>query len=137
MAQERLSWRRARRDDLPVALLWGASAALALAAAPFAASLARALPPCALHQWFGIPCATCGSTRAVLALTHGDVWRALAWNPLAALGTLALMLGLLAPGWVALGAPLPRLPGEWPRTWRVAAWLLLAAQWVYLIATRR
>jgi hypothetical protein len=137
MASERLTWRRAGRDDLPVALLWGASAALALAAAPFAASLARALPPCALHQWLGVPCATCGSTRALLALTHGDVLGALVWNPLATLGALGLLLGIAAPAWVALRAPLPRISGPWPLAWRLVAWGVLAAQWIYLIAMRR
>jgi len=120
-----------------VAVLWAASAALALAAAPFAASIAHALPPCALHQWLGVPCATCGSTRAMLALTHGDVLRALAWNPLVTLAALVLVLGLAAPAWVALRAPLPRLAGPWPLGWRIAAWLLLGAQWIYLIAMRR
>jgi hypothetical protein len=137
MAQERLTWRRAGRDDLPMAVLWAASAALALAVAPFAASLARALPPCALHQLLGVPCATCGSTRAMLALTHGDLLQAFAWNPLATLAALVLVLGLAAPAWVAWRGPLPRLIGPWPLSWRLAAWLVLAAQWIYLIAMRR
>jgi hypothetical protein len=118
--------------------LWAASAALLVALVPVLPLLARALPPCALHAWTGVPCVTCGSTRAALALAHGQVVAALEWNPLTALAAIALVIGgVVAPGWVALGGPLPRLDGPLPRAWRAAMWLALAAQWAYLIAARR
>lgn len=131
-----MTWRHANRTDLPLALLWAAAAALAVAGAPWLPWIARAMPPCALHSLTGIPCLTCGSTRAALALTQGDWTLALALNPLAT-GAIVVGVagGLAAPLWVAGRGPLPRSLGSAGR-WRVAACLVLAAHWIYLIATR-
>lgn len=40
------------------------------------------LPPCPVFALTGLFCPGCGSTRAMHALLHGDVSRALAMNPL-------------------------------------------------------
>lgn len=42
----------------------------------------QSIPTCLLRRVTGVPCATCGSTRGVLALLGGDVVQAFAFNPL-------------------------------------------------------
>ncbi|TMQ72802.1 MAG: DUF2752 domain-containing protein [Candidatus Eisenbacteria bacterium] len=133
-----MTWRRAGRPDLPLALLWTASAVVAVVCAPLLPTVARALPPCALHALTGVPCVACGSTRAAMALTHGRVLEALALNPLAALTMMGGVVGgFVAPGWVALHGPLPGFDRAWSRGSRIAAWCAVAAQWAYLILVRR
>lgn len=36
---------------------------------------------CVLKRTTGIPCPSCGSTRSMLSLLHGDIVRAWLWNP--------------------------------------------------------
>lgn len=40
------------------------------------------LPVCPLHHLTGLYCPGCGTTRAVLALMHGDLYSAFRYNPL-------------------------------------------------------
>lgn len=44
-----------------------------------------------------IPCPSCGSTRSVLALLHGDVWQALLLNPF---GVIIMSVLVIAPLWI-------------------------------------
>ena len=37
---------------------------------------------CLIHHFAHIPCPSCGSTRSVLSLLHGDLLGGLYWNPL-------------------------------------------------------
>ncbi|NIR58105.1 MAG: DUF2752 domain-containing protein, partial [Gammaproteobacteria bacterium] len=39
---------------------------------------------CPAWTIFGVPCPTCGGTRAVAAVAQGDLLAALSWNPLVA-----------------------------------------------------
>lgn len=61
--------------------------------ARFAAPLFKLLPACAFRQVTGVPCPSCGATRAGLALAQGNLMTALSYNPLFVLG-----LGVLF-GW--------------------------------------
>jgi hypothetical protein len=65
--------------------------------ARFAAPLFRFLPACTFRQVTGVPCPSCGATRAGLALAQGDLMAALSFNPLFVLG-----LGILF-GWSVNG----------------------------------
>jgi hypothetical protein len=47
--------------------------------------LRAALPMCPLKTLTGIPCATCGLTRCVLALAQGRLREAFHWHPVAVL----------------------------------------------------
>jgi len=128
-----LTWRPAGRADLPLAGLWALAAAAAVAMAPLAPLLATLLPLCPLHLMTGIPCPTCGATRAALDLAHGDLLAALAVNPLAAGGlTFGVLGGLLSPAWVALRGPLPSAAPE--RRWRLLVGAALVTNWIYLAA---
>jgi len=40
------------------------------------------LPECMLHKYTGFYCPGCGSTRAVIALLHGDILLSLRQNPM-------------------------------------------------------
>ncbi len=119
-----------------LAFLWGGTALAGAAAAPFARTLAAGAPACLFHTLTGVPCPTCGATRALLALARLDVPAALLWNPLVTLvivvfvagGLVALVRALAGKG-VPDGAP-PRWAGG-------AAALALAANWAFVIAAGR
>jgi hypothetical protein len=93
-------------------------------------------PVCLLHEWTGIPCPTCGSTRLVESLLAGDLGAALAHNPL-------VFLVLAGTGiWAVVSAAywlLRRRPPELvldPReklALRVAVVLAVLAGWLYLL----
>jgi hypothetical protein len=76
------------------------------------AGFALATPACALREIAGIGCATCGFTRALTALTHGDVLASITFHPMA----LAVVAQMLA-AWLAWGWCLARrrdvLAGRW------------------------
>lgn len=61
--------------------------------ARFAAPLFKLLPACTFRQVTGVPCPSCGATRAGLALAQGDLMLALSYNPL-----VVISLGILF-GW--------------------------------------
>ena len=94
---------------------------------------------CAFKAVTGLPCLTCGTTRALARLFTLDVPGAVAMNPLAALAGLALVpwgaadLVLLAR---ARALALEISPGLAPAV-RVAAVALVAANWAYLIVAGR
>lgn len=93
---------------------------------------------CPLLELTGIPCPTCGGTRALLALAAADLPAALAWNPLVAVaGIVAAAWSVAAAGMLAGALPLPLLPTRLPAwvRWAVVAavvanqaWLLYAAR---------
>jgi hypothetical protein len=93
---------------------------------------------CPFKLLTGLPCATCGTTRAALALLTGrfaDAWR---WNPLVCSAL------LIAAPWVALrcaARPPRHIVVELSGPLRAAAItiILLAAiaNWTYLIASGR
>lgn len=54
---------------------------------------------CYIKQVSGIPCPSCGTTRAIITLLNGDLVGAVLINPL---GILAAMFLLIIPIWIAL-----------------------------------
>ncbi|MEX2217634.1 MAG: DUF2752 domain-containing protein [Phycisphaerales bacterium] len=109
--------------------VWGA-----LVAAQAWVAVARGIDQtaCPLRALTGVPCPTCGGTRAVMRLGEGDVVGAVVQNPLVVIGG-ALLAGLLA---LRLGAG-RGLAVSLSRGERRAAWaaslLLVAALWAYQI----
>lgn len=74
--------RRLAPGEIDHELVWLSVSVSSLSAA--AAWLASGLPwpRCAFHDLTGLPCVTCGATRAAIAFFHGNISNAWKWNPL-------------------------------------------------------
>lgn len=89
------------------------------------------VPLCMFKRMTGVPCATCGSTRAAGALVQGRVLEAVEWNPLVVLGA----------GTIVVWAIVRLMRGPRPRPMsggvRAALWIGLiaavAGNWWYVI----
>jgi hypothetical protein len=131
-----LTWRPPARNDRQVAALWAVSAAGFLALRPVWFAVAGLLPPCAWHQWTGLPCPGCGASRAILRLLQGDVVAGFAVNPLAAITASAFVVaGLAAPLWLAGGGRLPVVDSGWRPGWLAAGAAAMMANWAWLYAS--
>lgn len=93
----------------------------------------REVTLCGFKILTGRPCATCGTTRGVLALLAGDLWRAWTCNP--------LIFTILAAAAVLLAMRLIFARGlrlELTRREKRLAWALVlaavAGNWAYVIA---
>ena len=121
----------------PWILLAGGYAVAALAVARFLPAVVWALPGCPFRALSGLPCPTCGVSRAMLALARVDLGEALAHHPLA---TLAVVLTILAAPWAAAHSlaparfPLPRLNATGTTRVLRAGLVALLANWAYLLA---
>ena len=56
-------------------------------------------PRCPLFMLTGLQCAGCGTARAAHALIHGNIPRAIAFNPILVVAVPLLLLLLLKPKW--------------------------------------
>jgi hypothetical protein len=129
--------RPARREDRQLAWLWFAAAASAVVLRPVWIAVAPWLRPCAFRSLTGLPCPTCGTTRAALALLDLDLGAAFAVNPLAALTGVGFIVGgVLAAVWALRRGPVPVISRSFAR---ILLWSLIVAvlaNWLYLIVTR-
>jgi len=126
--------RPATREERQLAWLWGVLAAASLLLRPFWLLVAPLLPPCPFRALTGIPCLTCGTTHAAVAMLRGDLAAALAANPLAAAaGLMFLTGGVLAPLWALFRGRMPVLPAPLPLWVRAALVVALLATWVWVI----
>ena len=53
--------------------------------------------PCLIKQVTNLPCPSCGSTRAVISLLHGNITKSLILNPL---GIIIAIIMVVAPPWI-------------------------------------
>ncbi|HVO09959.1 MAG TPA: DUF2752 domain-containing protein [Vicinamibacteria bacterium] len=123
----------------PTGLVFGAISALAGLAVSVLHLDRLPLTLCLFKGMTGLPCPTCGGTRALGRLFAGDLAGAVLMNPLAALGAL-LVFGwaiadlVLLPTRRALALELhPRLA----QVLRATAVVLLLLNWAFLLAVRR
>ena len=130
-------WRPLERDERQVAILWGVLALSSLLLRPLWLALAPLLPACPFRALTGVPCLSCGTTHAAVALLHGDPRAALAVNPLATVAGVGFIGGgLVAPLWALAALPVPQLGKPTPRALRLALVLALLANWAWVIGCR-
>ena len=116
--------------------LWGGAALACAAAAPWAPAFTQGMPACPFRALLGIPCLTCGSTRALVALARLDPGAAFGWNPLVAGAGILFIAG----GVVALAAALGGSEVRAPRPTaflRAAVAAAIVANWAFLVAAGR
>jgi hypothetical protein len=137
-----LSIRVLRPGDVDHEQLWSAVGALAAGAAWAMLRVHGPLFPatCVFKAVTGVPCLTCGGTRAVEALAAGRFLEALWLNP---------MVTAVAAGWAAYAAyGIGAMARAWPRVavrmdaqectvLRVIAGAAVLAGWVFLVAEGR
>jgi len=90
---------------------------------------------CPMKGVFGIPCMTCGMTRAFVALAHGDAAGAAVASPFGAVLAAGVWLyGVVDLARAALDLPFPILDLKLQRTLVAIATVALAANWGWLLA---
>jgi len=129
-------FRAATNEDRQLALLWLAAAVSVVALRPLWLTLAPHLPTCVFRGLTGVPCPTCGTTRAATAFLNGEPAAAFAANPMAALAGLIFVVGApLATAWAMTKKDMPLFTGRLPMWTRVAAVSLIGLNWIYVIVT--
>ncbi|HXV63665.1 MAG TPA: DUF2752 domain-containing protein [Vicinamibacteria bacterium] len=119
-----------------LAYLWGGVSLALILLSPWGAALAEALWPCTFKSLTGLPCPTCGTARAALALARLDFLEALTRYPLAAIGWMGFLGGGVAAAAMTLaGRTPPALPDQIPLSTRLAFVTALVVNWMYSIAT--
>ena len=123
--------------DSDLGIIYGGIALLALLAGRFVPVL-DVLPGCAFQGMTGVPCLTCGATRSIVGLASGNILDSLSINPLISLAIIA-GLSLFLYSLCTLLFNLPRKGFSFSHReksiLRIAAVLLVLANWVYLIVT--
>jgi hypothetical protein len=120
--------------DIAFGLIYGTIAIMALIAARFLPIL-EMMPSCLFRAFTGIPCPTCGATRSLVHLAHGNLSASFDMNPAVALAIFASML-LAAYDLAALFSgsriSLALTPRE-STLIRAGAVVVLLANWAYLV----
>ncbi len=133
----RIVFARREHGRIEFGMIYGGIALLLLFAARFLPVLVLA-PDCTFKLLTGFPCPTCGSTRSLVHLAHGRLFSAITLNPLTSAviagAVLAFLYGSIA---VLFDAPRPSFSfsDAEERKIRVLFFLVLFANWAYLIAT--
>lgn len=133
-----LSRRPLAPDETDYELIWLTVSVGSMAFAAVWFSLGLPWPRCAFHDLTGLPCVTCGMTRAGIQFLHGHFLAALGWNPLVFAALCGLSI-LNAYALIVLVTRAPRLriafgsQGE-RKYARVIIIAVLVLNWVYLLA---
>jgi hypothetical protein len=119
-----------------VAFYWGGASVMLVALSPLAPRLASGLWSCAFKSVTGLPCPTCGTVRAALALARLDLVGALTHYPLPTLGWIAFLGGgVVAFLLAASGRRFPAIPNRLPAWAKVALVVAVLLNWAYSIGT--
>lgn len=135
----RVELRRLRAGELDHELIWLAVTVGAAALGMIWLALKMPWPTCTFRALTGLPCVTCGATRASLSFFHGHLGAAWHFNPLVFVGLCAVALfDLYAAAVLTTGARRVRvsLPKRGVRKLALACVLLGGAgNWIYLLRT--
>ncbi len=135
-SQLRPGRQRPSTSERRLALLWAGGVLLVVALRPLWLMLPDLLPRCRFRTLTGLPCPTCGTSHAAVAMLQGHLGEAFAANPLMSVAALLVLVGgLAAPFWVLLARRrLPPVPERVPRWALVAALALALLNWAFLMA---
>lgn len=96
---------------------------------------------CLFKHTTGLPCPSCGSTRAVVSIAQGNMMESLTWNPFGMLIALTL---LIAPFWIIYDLTTSRTTllqfyhwssGQMRKKWiAIPAILLIISNWAWNIS---
>jgi Protein of unknown function (DUF2752) len=91
----RLTVQQRTSGQIELGIIFGTIAMLALVFARVL-PVQEILPPCLFRAVTGIPCPSCGTTRSLVHLAHGDIAGSLILNPLFSLAMIAALFLLFA-----------------------------------------
>ncbi len=136
-----MNWtvRRLRPGEPDWELVWAAVLGVTGVLAAIWLRLRLPTPECVIYRFTGVPCLSCGGTRASRALLSGDFATAFAWNPLVTI--FVILVGIYFFYAVVVTVfRLPRIRGialhrGSAMALRIVVVVLLTANWVYLVAT--
>ena len=135
----RLHWRRVGPGELDHELIWLLVSVTAAVMAAVWLALHLPWPRCGFLALTGVPCFTCGATRAGLAFLQGNFLEAWRLNPLVSAAFAAVaVFDLYAFAVLVSRAPRARISLTHPRARRVMITLLAVlavANWTYVVAT--
>jgi hypothetical protein len=131
----RLYLQKRTSNQIEFGIIYGGIALLMLGAGWLLPILSFA-PDCVFKGLTGLHCPTCGSTRSVVHLAHGDILSALVMNPLTTLCLVAAIVYFIA-SLMSVAFDLPRinviLADKEKNVMRAGVVVVLLAQWAYLI----
>jgi hypothetical protein len=131
----RLYLKKRTSNQIEFGIIYGGISLLMLGAGWLLPILSFA-PDCVFKGLTGLPCPTCGSTRSVVHLAHGDILSALAMNPLTTLCLVAAIVYFIA-SLMSVAFDLPHinviLADKEKNVMKAGVVMVLLAQWAYLI----
>jgi hypothetical protein len=135
----RFHWRRLHAGELDHELIWLLVSVATAAIGAAWLALRLPWPRCTFLAVTGLPCLTCGATRAAVAFLAGDLGGAWLMNPLVTVLLCALVVfDLYAAAVLIACAPRLRISLTHPSAWRgVAAAVVVVGvlNWAYLLRT--
>lgn len=141
MRLPRFYWRPLFPGEHDPELTWGLVIAFGGVLAIGWLSAGLPTPVCPLHTLSGLPCPTCGMTRGLRCLLHGNVEAAFLFNPLGLVIILGITIYLLYCV-VVISVRIPRL--RWEKLSqsnalgiRIGVVMLIVLNWIYLIVRER
>lgn len=133
-----VSWRPVAPGETDHELLWLCVSVGALGAAAAWFALGLPWPRCLFHDLTGLPCVTCGMTRAAIQFFHGHFLAALRWNPLVFFALCTLSIFNAYSGFVLIArAPRVRFgPFHFSEKMfaRIIIMIGLGLNWIYLLS---
>jgi hypothetical protein len=86
----RISLRCKSPGETEFGIIYGSIAVMAIVAARYL-PIMDMVPSCVFKTFTGIPCPTCGTTRSLVHLAHGDIAGSLILNPLFSLAMITAL----------------------------------------------